>query len=114
MAEERIVGRVESGTGDGQNWEKDRDLMPLIRQRTGFARLLAGALNVRVSKPRDYIRADHEVRRDENHDRHEDVRFERCRISRNGASVRALFIRTSTNFHGHSLLEFMDQYPLRK
>jgi hypothetical protein len=39
--------------------------------------------------------------------------FERCRLRRDNKSIRALIIRTSTDYHGFSMLEIMAECDLR-
>jgi CTP-dependent riboflavin kinase len=107
-----IRGVVRSGVGDGQKWEKG--LMELIRERTGFAYLIPGTLNIEVVDARHVIRADHQLTAAENIWRSEGVTFEHCRIWGNGVGLRALFIRTSTDFRSdHKVLEFMAECQLR-
>src|SRR5437870_1627224 len=107
-----IRGVVRPGNGDGQNWENG--LMELIRERTGFAYLIPGTLNIEVADARHEIRADHQLTLAENSWRPEGVTFERCRIWGKGMGLRALFIRTSTDYRGdHKVLEFMAACRLR-
>ncbi len=87
--------------------------MALIRQRTQFTKLLPGTLNVLIDNPRTEIRADHFVSIQENTWRGESVTFQRCRLSCNGIRIRVLLMRTSRNYWGHGILEFMAEHQLR-
>jgi CTP-dependent riboflavin kinase len=108
-----VRGLVRPGVGDGQKWEKE--LMAVIRERTGLTFLRRGTLNIEVADARHAIRRDHEINREENvPSRPEGVTFERCRIWRNCVGLRALFIRTTTDFRkDHKVLELMAEYRLR-
>jgi CTP-dependent riboflavin kinase len=107
-----ISGRVKSGVGVARKLEPE--LMALIRQRTAFPNLQAGTLNVHLGKPH-YIQDHHKVKKAENiwWPKREAMWFERCQLRRNNKSIRALIMRTSTNFHGFSMLEIMAECELR-
>jgi CTP-dependent riboflavin kinase len=111
-----VRGYVTGGVGNAQGWEGG--LMALIRSRTQLPKLLPGTLNVEIENPHETIREDYKIAQEENRWRPEAVMFERCRLSREGISVRALIMRTSTNYWGKRTggrtLEIMAEYPLRQ
>jgi hypothetical protein len=91
-----LLGSVFSGAGcAGASLEP---VMASMRQATGLTGLIANTVNIRLSEEfvgvRDFI-----FLRDE-HQRHENVFLERCRIR----GMDALSMRTSTNYHGFGVL----------
>ena len=101
----QLQGKVFKGTGVASG--SLDPLMAKIRERSGCPNLQRGTLNVRLADPypghTDFEFLAHE------HAHHEDVKFERCRV----AGIPALIMRTSTNFHGDSVLELMAESHLR-
>jgi len=103
----RLVGMVFSGAGVAR--QSLEPLMADIRRVSGLRELLPETLNVRLGHPYrlhpdpDLTFWAHEW----NHP--EDVFLQRCRIF----ALDALIMRTSTNYHGDSVLEIMAEQRLR-
>jgi len=112
VAAKTIRGKIFSGVGVAR-LVMPLDVMTMIRERTGFSNLKAGTLNVRLDQPHVH-RADYTLAKEERTDgSQEDWRFELCRVSRNDIGVRALILRTTTNYHGNCVLELMAEHGLR-
>jgi len=94
---ETISGQTQDGIGDGKHWEPG--LMQAIGERTGFRLLRPGTLNIRVAEPRHDFRVDWQLDQAENRWRHEGVKFQLCSLSRNGRTVPALWMRTTTDHY---------------
>ena len=88
-----------------------KSLSPLFEQikyRSGISSLIPGTLNLKLAQDHigylDIIFLAHEY----NH--HEHVFLERCNIF----NKKALIARTSTNFHGNTVIEVIAQEHLRE
>jgi len=101
-----LKGTVFSGFGVATG--SLRPHMRAIRTQTGLPNLVEGTLNLRLhdgsySGHPDYIfQKGH-------YNQNEDTYFERCRIQ----GMPALIMRTSTNAHGHGVLELMGEVKFR-
>src|SRR5579863_9637013 len=88
--------------------------MNAIRQQTGLKNLVDGTLNLRLVNGTYVGHPDYIFQRGK-YNPDEDTYFERCMVR----GLPGLIMRTSTNFHGHSVLELMgevrfrDQYALK-
>jgi CTP-dependent riboflavin kinase len=108
-----LMGKVGSGVSVASPITSN--VIDEIRERTGFRGLRAGTLNVKLPEPHptrgDFYLRNSERRKPERGG--EDWSFEICRVGRHGRSLKALILRTSTNFHGDNMLEIMAEEYLR-
>jgi CTP-dependent riboflavin kinase len=101
-----LQGTVFSGAGIAGDSLKP--LLHYIRKLTGLHSLLPQTLNIRL--PIAYTGTRDFVLEAKAYSHYEDVYLERCRIR----GLDALIMRTSTNYHGASVLEIMAEVWLKR
>jgi CTP-dependent riboflavin kinase len=103
-----LRGIVKSGVGDAANWPLEQ-----IRTVTGRRDLIAGTLNVRLDEPHSVKRDYTLLQASRDDGRREDLYFEECLLLIGLKRVPALIARTSTNYHGCTVVEIMSAQHLR-
>lgn len=84
-----------------------------ICKLTGYPNLQIGTLNVRLDHPHKH-RADFTLRGcDWPKPDPEDWFFEKCKITRGGRTLEALILKTTTDYHGPTVLEVMAEEHIR-
>ena len=102
----QLRGVVGSGTRDAVTWPID-----VIRKLVERPNLYEGTLNVELSTPYE-LSPDYTLAQEENN-RPEALYFEECQLHLGADIISALIARTSTNFHGSTVLEIMANIHLR-
>jgi CTP-dependent riboflavin kinase len=111
----KIVGLVDTGIkGTGGATGRTSEVLELLRKKVGMPNLVSGTLNVKLDHPHQH-KPDFEFLRAEwPKPETEDWFFEKCEVSFRGKVAIGLILKTTTDYHGPTVLEIMSDKRLKK